>query len=66
MEKKFTISEEKKDALYRVVDSKIMDARIKIMRLLEEHSGAGKKVDEILYHLGIEASQSAINIFKKK
>lgn len=66
MKNDYTISQKKKEQLYLVVNGKTTDARIKIARLLQDHLEVGKKVDEVLYQLGIEAPQSAINIFKTK
>lgn len=58
------LSVKKKDALYSVVHEDIMQARIKIARLLHGNP-KGVFVDNILYDLAMNAPQKALDIFEK-
>ncbi len=67
MDKTYSISKKKTDALYKVVSDDILDARIAITKVLDnDHWRVGKAIDNILSRLQMETSQKAIDLFKKK
>lgn len=60
------LSNKKSTELYRLVSDKITDARIKIARLTNNDTKLGQEIDKILFELQLDASQSAVHIFKPK
>lgn len=63
-----SISKKKRDQLYSLVSDEVMNSRIEIARVLgkECNSEIGKKIDEILYQLSINAPYKAIKLFDKQ
>lgn len=61
--KKSSLSKKKETALYSEVQEEIMQARIKIARILTGDS-LGRHIDNILSDLTISCPEKAINLFK--
>lgn len=66
-DKKYTISDAKANALFAAVDAPIMDARIKITRILNGvcNQRVSDQVYDILRQLNMKAPQAAIDEFLK-
>ena len=65
-EEKTSLSKKKESQLYSEVHEEVMKARISIARLLNDLPTIGKKVDDVFYHLTIDAPKKAIEVFYKK
>lgn len=61
-----TISSRRKQALYDCVYNDIMDARLKIHRILEKHPPLRTEVDNILSDLTVKAPESAVREVEAK
>lgn len=57
------ISEKTKIELSKIIDKKIMDARVQIMKVISDKSESDC-VDNILYELNISCPQDVIDYFK--
>lgn len=60
-----TLSERKKDQLYRSISDDITDARIKIWKMKDQRNISIAEIDFILYELSVKAPKNAIDLFNK-
>ena len=60
-----TLSERKKDQLYRSISDDIADARIKIWKMKDQRNISIAEIDFILYELSVKAPKNAIDLFDK-